>query len=157
MKKKQRREKKTPRTAEQILQARLRAEGKAVVSTPITERKISDVMLEFSEPLMDVFLSEGRASKRDFECVLQITSIVWNAALLPEGDAYLREVQRAFVSGGAPADIRAQFDEIFDQLVENRRTIYGHDRRLVGDFQVEPGRQGEMRVSFAYRLDPVPL
>lgn len=71
--------------AAKILRERLRGDGKLVTSTPSGDRKISEVLLEFSDPLLDVFRREGRVTKRDFQLVLQLTSLLWNAALLPNG------------------------------------------------------------------------
>lgn len=61
------------------------------------------------------------------------------------------------VGGGLPADGAHQVGAVVDELIGRRRTTYAHDRRLIGDFQVEPGVPGEMRVSVACGAKPVPV
>lgn len=78
--------------------------------------------------------------------------VVWNVAVLPDSDDLLEAVHASYA--GAPLDIRLQFRILIKNLIESRRSTYAHDRRLIGDFQVEAGAPGELRVSVAYATLP---
>lgn len=141
--------------AERILTERLRAEGNEVVTTAAGEPKASEAFVEFAAPLLDVYRREGRVTPRDFKHALGLALVIWNAALLPDGDDLLEAVRASF--GPGPEEVRLQLELLLTTLVESRRSTFASDRRAISDFQVAAGAPGELRVSVAYTTLPSPV
>jgi len=115
----------------------------------IPDRKISETFLEFAEPLL-VPLGPC-ATEYEMNQVLQIAFVVWNAVVYEsvKQDAHCLEMLQ---------DLTASEPEIVllvDQLIERKRSQYGNDHRIVGDFKLTI-RSGELNLRAEARDPTVP-
>lgn len=91
-------------------------------------RKISETLLEFSAPLLEV-LPEG-AGEPEIRRVLMVGVTVWNAVNVADTGRdvlpleQVLEVARTHSSEGA----------LIEMLVERKRGQFGDDRRLIGNW-----------------------
>lgn len=97
---------------------------------PFPDRKISETFLDFADPLLLVLPTP--AAKREYEQILQIAFVVWNAVVYADAvgdDTHLKEVRR-LMGGDATSRL------ITEQLIGRKRALFGADHRLVGEHKV---------------------
>lgn len=122
----------------------------AVVVGGTGERKISEVFLDFAEPVLDLLRGGGRTDRAHWEQALRFASIAWNAELTPDRDAALESAKRAMAGGDADPVAVAIGKIVIDTLAQRRRAKeFVHDRRVITDFEVRPGGRNELRVAVA--------
>jgi len=111
------------------------------------QRKISETFLDFASPIMDNLPDDASAAY--VESVLKTPYVVWNAMVLYEvkGDRhFLDQIQAAM----------AQFPEgaaLVNLLIERKRTMFGHDHRLIGIYAIIEKR-GELVLRADVRAIP---
>ena len=99
---------------------------------------MSHVILDFAAPLLETCNDEASEKK-----AISLAIFVWNTAMLPEPErqttleAYLTDCQKVM----PPEELKTLSDYI-DQLVQTRRTRFGHNRKKItnctfGDFGAE--------------------
>lgn len=126
------------------------ADGVGVVVGGAGERKISEVFLDFAEPVLDLLRGGGRTDRAHWEQALRFASIAWNAELTPDRDAALESAKRAMAGGDADPVAVAIGKIVIDTLAQRRRAPgFVHDRRVITDFEVRPGAKNELRVAVA--------
>jgi hypothetical protein len=130
-----------PGDALAVMRRRLTATGSVVGESDPTLPKISDTLVDFVQPLLDL-LDDGFFTRLEFRRLIALGATVWNVTLLPDTEKLL-------------ADIRAQSGThlLLDVLLERRKTDFAHDRRFITDFEVSDlTEDGEFRVSAAYTI-----
>jgi len=95
-----------------------------------TGRKISEVFLEFSEPL---WVTDGRTPTRaELERALRISWLVWNSAVsdaIGGNDAALRRLRESL--GDVPAMLK-----VCELLLRRKKHLYAGDLRLITSYQI---------------------
>jgi hypothetical protein len=124
--KKQKREKKKRERAER----RRDRQGPEVVviPSPPRELKMSEVLGEFIRPYV-----EADESEQQFEALVQIATIVWNATLLPareRGEA-LRELESL-----VPPEGREGMKDLVTDMIRRKETHFADITRGIVDVQV---------------------
>ena len=91
---------------------------------------MSDVMLEFTRPLLDAIDDEGL-----FEHVIVFATICWNMSFLPEKEQrqHMRSLARV---GRFNAQMRFELEQWAQMLLDRKKALYADERRMVLDFQV---------------------
>ena len=110
--------------------------------------KISETLLEFAAPVFD--WAGSLPSKEQLSAALTIAVTAWNSVIFDEsvqGTSWVENARSLIVDPRGAA--------LFDALVERKRTVFGADRRAIGDFDVVEGNSGEVRVrATAHRAPP---
>ena len=116
----------------------------------IPERKISETLLKFGEPMLGLL---EEPTVEEFRATLNIVIVVWNAHGLSMAtgsgrSAHLEELaqyRQRVAEEGAPAIVLASFDA----LDASRATDYADDPRCVGEWDLIPDGVG----GFKFRCD----
>ena len=144
--KKERRASTSPRvgTANAMLTRELAEEGLRVVSTPAGTKKISEALLDLVMPVLEILQPD---TKEHFEVVVSMGFVAWNAELMGEAGADFREqATRDLAKAGFLGSVARN---LFELLVDRRRTVFANDRRLIASFKVVELPSGEFRVAAA--------
>jgi hypothetical protein len=129
---------------------RLRATHGSFGKPPKNLRKLSQVLLEFAEPIL-----EEAEDFEDCQFFFSMAVIAWNLSLLPA------KAQEEFFKGNPFLDnpLNAEDVEMANQLTETIKMMiasklsrFGKDPRLVEDYQLTEN-EGDLHLSVAYSLD----
>jgi len=111
------------------------------------DRKISDTFLQFAEPLLDAFgpnVTEAR-----MEQPLKIAWTVWNAVVYADVAKKGRTLD--LLRSSMERDVESK--ELVEALIERKRTVFGDDDRLIGEYKLFR-KGGEFRLRAEAR-DPL--
>ena len=107
--------------------------GQAVIS-PNYSRKISDILLEFTQEIVS-----AESPPDIFGIAVELAVLLWNTPLLPEiAQAEQMDRIRAWLAEMKRLDLQTEIM----RLLELRRTRYGSDHRMVMDFKLEYETKG---------------
>lgn len=138
-------------TATEALTRRLNEVGAEVLPMPAGERKISEVFLEFADPVLDLLRSSPRgARRREFEQALTLAQLAWNTALLPDAEAACREFFDELADD--PESVAIMRGLVETLLLRRRSSEFSGDRRVVRYFEVAQGAPGQIRLAVACTL-----
>jgi len=120
------------------------------------DRKISETFLHFAEPLLEPL--GPRATEAQENQALQIAFTVWNAVVYEpaNGDTHFMTMLQD-LTGGQP-----EVAALVAHLISRKRTLFGDDHRLVGEFKFvrnEGERRLRVEARSPYNIDaahPVP-
>ncbi len=101
---------------------------------PYPDGKISEAFLAFAAPM----LREDGASKQQFEEALKVAFTAWNAVVLADfrmDDQYLNQI-RHLTAGNAESS------SLVEGLIERKRTLFGDDPRMIGEYRVTRTEDG---------------
>ena len=100
-------------------------------------RKLSEVVLEFAEPLTDAV--EGTEGE---EKAIRMSITLWNASLLPKQKAL--ETIRPALDDMAKGDqvLKSEFHSMFDMMYERKQNYFSSDKRFIVDYTLEENREG---------------
>lgn len=103
-------------------------------------RKISETLLEFAQPVLD--LTPPDATAADVEQRLEVVVLVWNAVVLAQRGQheFLAGLRTTLESAGT--DMPA----FIDMLIERKKELFAHDHRLVGEFTVRRAPDGTFTI-----------
>jgi hypothetical protein len=109
-----------------------------------SERKISEVFLEFSEPLW--VRADRSATREELERALRVAWLAWNAMVADTLNA----------DGAAVSRLREQMQDVpelttvFDLMLRRKKSVFPHDLRLVKRYTVvDQDGQWRLRVEAA--------
>ena len=93
-------------------------------------RKMSEVLLEFAEPLLEDSFDE------EFEPIISFASTCWNCSFLPERKQ--QKHLKAIINdlGKSYPIIRLQIEDNFRMLLERKRTFFSNDRRIIANYSI---------------------
>ena len=94
----------------------------------IPNRKISETILEFGEPILEE-LPEN-ASKEEMEAAMRLIVSAWNAVVLDDWNK-IREFEKAFLEALIP--MPKEFESIPKKLIKRKKRKYSTDPRAVGN------------------------
>lgn len=99
------------------------------------DRKISDTLLQFAEPLLDALGPNG--TQAQMEQSLKIAWTVWNAVVYADvgGNARMLEGVRTSTK------LDSQLGAFVEALIDRKRTLFGDDDRLIGEYKLR--RKGD--------------
>ena len=102
--------------------------------------KISETILAFAKPLLDLLGRPPAAEELDDMLKLAVTA--WNSVIFDDSARSTNYVSRArSLLMGRPESVG-----LFDQLVLRKRTVFAGDRRLIGEATVVKDKNGEARI-----------
>jgi hypothetical protein len=94
------------------------------------DTKISEVFLEFAEPLLE---RDGTPpTAQEAEKVLQLASTIWNSVVVDtvRGNTEWVTRVRNQIAGHAP------LEALIEQMILRKQSLFGHDLRLIGEFKI---------------------
>ncbi len=97
-------------------------------------RKLSEVLLEFAEPL-----TVTARTREDFEAAVEIAILAWNLSFLPpeERFTFLKQSMPS-LSCGKDA-LPFEIEQCIEMLLARKRALFPDDRRFVGEHQFSGG------------------
>ena len=106
--------------------------GKGVVLGPPPAEKMSEVILDFAEPVLADFLGD-----EEYKTALSAAITAWNLALLPE-DSYKQMYQETIstLQPEIPPKVRGNFQDIIESLVRRKKRHFSQYRRFIADFHL---------------------
>ncbi len=112
------------------------------------DRKISETFLHFAEPLLDAH--GPRATLAQMEESLKLAFTIWNAVVFDDavGDSHFIDGVRSHTAHDCDLAAFVEF------LIFRKRSVFGHDHRLVGEFKLR--RNGGEWLLRAEARDPTP-
>jgi len=97
----------------------------------VNGKKMSEVILEFAEPLMHRCENDDQQKK-----IIALSIVAWNISCLPENqqEQSKKEAVKKFLSG----DIKAQLfiEDLLNYLLERKKKYFSHDKRVVINYQI---------------------
>jgi hypothetical protein len=105
--------------------------ARAKAREKLSNRKISETFLDFAAPLLDPLGVE--ATEHEMENALQIAFTVWNAVVFDAVDRSTCWVDRlrSYLAGQDP-----RVQALVEQLIARKRSLFGDDYRLVGEYHL---------------------
>lgn len=126
---------------------RARRHGTGGGAGPFTGRsaKMSEVLLDFAEPLLEEFsLPEDRVA---FETALKLSAILWNVSVNPPEGGVKAVYAKLEAGMGSPPD--PAMEQVFDEMIARGRARYPHVRRMIMQVDVDIDDRGTCRVNVA--------
>jgi hypothetical protein len=115
-------------------------------------RKMSDVFVEYAEPLLDPSVPYSEQDR-----VIKMAVMCWNLSLLPkdEREALLRD---GFVKSKEPSlsDGVNIIVSMVEEMIERKERLFANDKRMIIEWNIEPGADEEL-LTIAYmpiRMQP---
>lgn len=105
---------------------------------PFPKSKISEVFLEFAEPLLGE--APRGATREQLTAALTVAFTAWNAVIYADvvnEPAYLKWIQRLLRT-------KPEGMAMLNQMVERKRTLFGNDHRLIGNWEITAGTDGPL-------------
>lgn len=107
-----------------------RAVAKAKQKLTFPDRKISETFLDFAEPLLDPLGPWATLDQK--ETSLQLAFTVWNAVVYKDAVDDSRFIESiGNLTANDPVSAA-----LVDEMVHRKRTLFGDDHRLVGEFKL---------------------
>jgi hypothetical protein len=103
------------------------------------DRKISDTFLLFAEPLLDAL--GPNVTEAQMKQPLMIAWTVWNAVVYAD----VAKNGRTLGTLRSSIDCDPESKELIEALIERKRTLFGDDQRLIGEYTVYR-KDGEIRL-----------
>ena len=137
---KRREAKKSKRAIKRKAQVRFKPLDNIQTQHPLeyaSARKLSEVVLEFAEPLTNAV--EGTEGE---EKAIRMSITLWNASLLPKLKAL--ETIEPFLGELANGDqtVKLEFHSMFDMMYERKQEHYSTDNRFIVDYSLEKNIEG---------------
>ena len=103
----------------------------------VSARKLSEVVLEFAEPLTN----EVKGTEVE-EKAIRMSVTLWNASLLPKQKA-LETIKPAVddIANGDQA-FTSEFHSMFDMMYDRKQNYFSNDNRFIVDYSLEKNREG---------------
>lgn len=97
---------------------------------PNSPRKLSEVLLEFAQPLLDTVGDDA------FENVISFAAICWNISFFPEPKQPRRLKRIIKQLSKSDRHMRCELSAWAKALVERKKTFFAHDKRMIFDYEV---------------------
>jgi len=103
----------------------------------VSANKLSAVILEYAEPLIDV--ADGSEVE---ERAIRISITLWNASLLPKQKA-LEAIEPA-LDDMAKGDqlLKSEFHMMFEMMYNRKQSLFSDDKRFIVDYTLEENDEG---------------
>lgn len=125
--------------------------GRSGTRQDTAEEKISERMLRFAAPLTTS--ADGTKPSEDrLRSAILIAVAVWNAQVLESLGK--PEVAERTLAAVVAAQSDPAMGNVIETLVARKQELFADDFRLITDFTVTPGPDGDARVKFKYQQDP---
>jgi len=119
--------------------------GKKIVVDPKGMEKMSEVIENFAEPLL-----EDCENDKDIKKIIKFAILVWNLTLIPDDDKQKNEIQNFVdtLSTSNDANEIRHFKHYTNLLVTRKRKMFSHIKRAIIDYQFS-GSGSNLRLNIA--------
>jgi len=131
-----------------IARTRKGSTGKEIVRPSPGEIKMSDVIHEFAEPLL-----ESAKTFKEKKGAISIAILAWNMTLLPEKDRAdsMEKLMRYMDSSGTDPESDAENREIMDYLIARKYELFPDITRAIMDYDMVDTPDGlHLNVAYTY-------
>lgn len=99
---------------------------------PFPLRKMSEVILDFAEPLLNVVEDDDEL----FEEVISFAVICWNASFLPEKEQ--KQILCSLANEMGKSDVlqRLRVEDDVRMLLERKKAFYADEKRMVVNYKI---------------------
>lgn len=104
---------------------------KTVVVNPENEEKMSRLLIDFAQPILDV-ANDDNAMKN----VIEVAIVVWNAFVLPRRER--NQIIKQLIYKLPPSDSKENLTTgkfLIRELMKRRKRYFSHNRRIIIDYQ----------------------
>jgi hypothetical protein len=103
----------------------------------VSANKLSEVILEYAEPLMNV-ADGGELEER----AIRMSVTLWNASLLPKQKAL--ETMEPALDDMAKGDqlLKSEFHMMFELMYNRKQSLFSNDTRFIVDYTLEENDEG---------------
>jgi len=108
---------------------------------PLFARKMSEVLLDFAEPVLETF-----DHPEDFEAMVTLAVLCWNCSLLPANEQRKSLNKVINELGKSDPTTRIEIEDCIRMLMERKKTVFANDRRMIANFEVVEERDGSRLV-----------
>jgi hypothetical protein len=106
-----------------------------IVYDPPGTEKMSEVLLDFVDPFQDLAETDDAYRK-----LLTVGMAAWNAALLSSAE---REKMIQELGETLPPELRPDFRELLEPLIQRKLDCFAGNRRVIVDYQLTMAPEGE--------------
>jgi hypothetical protein len=99
---------------------------------PFPRRKMSEVILDFAEPLLNEIDDDDEL----FEDAVSFAVICWNISFLPENEQ--KKMIRSLVDERAKSDVllRLRVQDDIRMLLERRKAFFADEKRMIVNYEI---------------------
>jgi len=108
---------------------------------PLFARKMSEVLLDFVEPVLETF-----DHPEDFEAMVTLAVLCWNCSLLPANEQRKSLNKVINELGKSDPTTRIEVEDCIRMLMERKKTVFANDIRMIANFEVVEERDGSRLV-----------
>jgi hypothetical protein len=109
-------------------------------------RKMSDVIVELAQPLID-----QAANPEQFRMAISLASLCWNLSLAPT-DEQAAMINDALPELVKPDESTDDVRQIMASLVARKEALFPNDRRLITNYRVSGGGPEDANIVIEYSL-----
>jgi hypothetical protein len=140
------------KSREKKLRTKRRGSGDApaaVARRPPGLKKMSEVLLDVSEPLLRGL--DAAADPDNYHTALLLGAALWNASApsSPVGDAATKQKVLAEIRKRSPAADASEIARRCDEVMERARDLYPHEVRIIVEVRVKPRSDGRCDINVA--------
>jgi len=104
-------------------------------------RKMSEVLLDFAEPVLETF-----DHPEDFETMITLAALCWNCSFLTANEQRKSLNNVINELGKSDPITRIEVEECIRMLMERKETVFANDRRMIANFEIVEERDGSRLV-----------
>ena len=106
--------------------------GREFRIAPPTTEKMSEIIIDYARPLLDVATNAEEQKK-----AITIAVTIWNLSLFPEDMQfdYINEIKRITSASNKTDDLSDDDHEIFNYLMQRKKLLFPDINRLVVDYE----------------------
>lgn len=103
----------------------------------LLERKMSEVLLDFAEPILD-----GMRDDSCFDDAIAFSALCWNLALMPSEEQRVHLNDAAGAMAGSDLFKREGIQQCVRMLLDRKRAFFADCKRLIVDYEIVQERTG---------------
>jgi len=100
-------------------------------------RKISEVLLEFAEPLFDTISTD-----KEFEAAVCLAIVCWNSFFLTRQQQQIQIKDIIDKLGGTDALARLEIEKLVRVLMDRKQPLFAGDKRIVVNYEIVEEPEG---------------
>jgi hypothetical protein len=124
------------RLVQRLPNLNLPAQEKVLINPPEHE-KMSEVILDFAQPLLDMSDNDEATQK-----AIDFAIVAWNFAIIKErsGEQALEEMMRKTAKPGTDEAMIERYKPHFDMLFQRKRELFPDNQRMILDYEFTESR-----------------